>query len=292
LWDEARRRGESFPGPVESAALLRRVTFDLTGLPPTPDALAQFVADPSSVAYERVVDQLLASPRHGEKWAQHWLDVVRYAESDGYRQDAYRPHAWQYRDWVVSAMNADEPYDRFVQAQLAGDVMFPGDPAARIATGFYRATVYEYNNRDAVTQWQEIVAETTDTVGDVFLGLGLQCARCHDHKFDAIQQDDYRRLQACFSGMIWEDDQPAATPDEIAAWQAREDAWRAENREALDALDAFEAPFRAQTGGRGAGKISSGARSHLAKRAKRRGHSKNARGWISSNARSRRNGAM
>ena len=246
LWDEARRRGEGMPEPVDKATLLRRVTFDLTGLPPRVEEIEAFLGDSSPGAYERVVDRLLASPRFGEKWARHWLDVVRYAESDGYKQDAYRPEAWRYRDWVVGALNRDVPYDRFVQEQLAGDVLFPGDSSALVATGFYRAAVYEYNNRDAVTQWQGILDETTDTVGDAFLGLGLQCARCHNHKFDAIQQDDYRRLQACFSGMIWRDDQPAASREELASWEAREAEWRAANGGALDALAAFEAPFRAR----------------------------------------------
>lgn len=246
LWQEAQRRGDTFPAAVDKPTLLRRVTFDLTGLPPTPEEIAAFLADESPDAYEQVVDRLLASPRHGEKWARHWLDVVRYAESDGYKQDAYRPEAWRYRDWVVAALNRDLPYDRFVHEQLAGDQMFPGDPSALVATGFYRAAVYEYNNRDAITQWQGLLAETTDTVGDAFLGLGLQCARCHDHKFDAIQQDDYRRLQECFSGMVWRDDQPVARAEELADWKIRNDAWRAANRNALDALEAFESPFRTQ----------------------------------------------
>lgn len=244
LWRESERRGERLPAAVANALLLRRVTYDLTGLPPTPEEMEVFATDPSPEAYERVVDRLLASPRFGEKWARHWLDVVRYAESDGYKQDAYRPQAWRYRDWVVGAFNDDLPYDRFVQEQLAGDVMFPGDPSALVATGFYRAAVYEYNNRDALTQWSGILAETTDTVGDAFLGLGLQCARCHNHKYDAIQQDDYKRLQACFSGMIWRDDQPAAAPDEVQEWKAQEAAWQAAHAEALGALEAFEAPFR------------------------------------------------
>ncbi|MFN0125139.1 MAG: DUF1549 domain-containing protein [Verrucomicrobiales bacterium] len=244
LWRESERRGERLPGAVAKSLWLRRVTYDLTGLPPTPEEIEAFAADPSPEAYERVVDRLLASPRFGEKWARHWLDVVRYAESDGYKQDAYRPEAWRYRDWVVGAFNEDLPYDRFVQEQLAGDVMFPGDPSALVATGFYRAAVYEYNNRDAATQWSGILAETTDTVGDAFLGLGLQCARCHNHKYDAIQQDDYQRLQSCFSGMIWRDDQPAAGPEEIARWNAQEADWRSAHAEALDALQAIEAPYR------------------------------------------------
>lgn len=246
LWEAAGSRGERMPQVVDRVSLLRRVTFDLIGLPPSPGEIEAFVGDESPEAYDRVVDRLLASPLFGEKWARHWLDVVRYAESDGYKQDAYRPEAWRYRDWVIAALNADMPYDRFVQEQVAGDVLFPGDAAALVATGFYRAAIYEYNNRDAMTQWQVILDETTDTVGDTFLGLGLQCARCHNHKFDAIQQDDYKRLQACFSNMIWRDDQPAASPSDLAAWREREAGWRVSHGAAVEALEAFEAPFRAK----------------------------------------------
>ena len=132
----------------------------------------------------------------GERWARHWLDLVRYADSDGYRIDEYRPNAWRYRDYVIRAMNADKPYDRFVCEQLAGDEMYPGDPDALVATGYLRHEIYEYNNKDARGQWQVILNDLTDTTGDVFLGLGMQCARCHDHKFDPILQKDYFRLQA------------------------------------------------------------------------------------------------
>jgi hypothetical protein len=121
-------------------------------------------------------------PRYGEHWARHWLDLVRYADSDGYRVDDYRPNAWHYRDYVIRSLNADKPYDRFVQEQLAGDELWPEDVEARVATGYLCHWIYEYNSRDAVGQWTNILNDITDTTADVFMGVGLQCARCHDHK--------------------------------------------------------------------------------------------------------------
>ena len=211
------------PSPEASPTeLIRRVTIDLTGLPPTPERVAQFVADckaeasskPAHPAYERLVDELLASPRYGERWAQHWLDLVRYAESDGYRLDSYRPNAWPYRDYVIKAMNDDKPYGQFVREQLAGDEIAPEDPSVFVATGFLRHTIYGYNERDAEGQWTNILNEVTDVTADVFLGLSVQCAHCHDHKFDPILQKDYYRLQAFFGNMTWAEDKPLATPEQ------------------------------------------------------------------------------
>src|SRR5439155_12415535 len=139
--------------PADRATLIRRVTFDLHGLPPTPAEVEAFVNDPAPDAYEKLVDRLLESPRYGERWARHWLDLVRYAESDGFKSDDYRPGAWRYRDYVIQSFNSDKPYDRFVQEQLAGDELWPDDPAAIVATGFLRAGITEYNNRDSFTQW-------------------------------------------------------------------------------------------------------------------------------------------
>ena len=154
--------------------------------------------DAEQDAYDRLVDRILADPRYGERWARHWLDLVRYAESDGFKSDEYRPHAWRYRDYVIRALNSEKPYDRFVQEQLAGDEIAPGDPEALVATGYLRHWIYEYNQRDARTQWSNILNDVTDVTADVFLGMGMQCARCHDHKFDPILQRDYFRLQAFF----------------------------------------------------------------------------------------------
>jgi hypothetical protein len=196
------------PAPLaDRATLLRRVTTDLTGLPPTIDELDAFLRDERPEAYERVVDRLLASPQFGERWAQHWLDVVRYAESNGYEADAERPHAWRYRDWVVKAFNGDMPFDRFVKEQLAGDLLArakgtPKDnPDLLIATGLHRCGSVHMvgGNLDADVLRQEMLTEMTSAVGQAFLGLTLGCARCHDHKFDPVSQVDYYRLQAFFS---------------------------------------------------------------------------------------------
>jgi hypothetical protein len=138
-------RGLTFAPPADPATLIRRVTFDLTGLPPTPEALARFLADPSPAAYDRYVDTLLASPQYGERMALYWLDLVRFAESDGFRADDPRPHAWRYRDYVIEAFNSDKPYDRFIAEQLAGDELYPDDPKAIVATGFLRHYPDEFN---------------------------------------------------------------------------------------------------------------------------------------------------
>ncbi|MBI3875176.1 MAG: DUF1549 domain-containing protein [Verrucomicrobia bacterium] len=143
------------PSPeAERVTLVRRVYFDLVGLPPTPGQMDEFLADTSVEAYERLVDKLLASPRFGEKWARHWLDLVRYAESDGYKADDYRPHSWRYRDYVVKSFNDDKPYDRFVREQLAADELFPDNPDALIGASYLRHGIYEYNNRNVEGQWQ------------------------------------------------------------------------------------------------------------------------------------------
>lgn len=187
------------PSPVaEPAQLLRRLFFDLTGLPPTPEQVQAFVKDPSPQAYDRLVDQLLASPRYGERMATFWFDLVRYAETDGFRADDVRPHAWRYRDYVIDAFNRDLPYDRFIQEQIAGDELFPEDPRALVATGFLRHYPDEWNAVNLDQRRQEILNDITDTTTQTFLGLTVGCARCHDHKYDPILQKDYYRLQAFF----------------------------------------------------------------------------------------------
>ena len=242
----ARLKAEGLqPAPrAQKQALLRRVCFDVTGLPPTPAEMDAFLADTSADAYAKVVDRLLASPRYGERWATHWLDLVRYAESDGYKADDYRPNAWRYRDYVIAAFNSDKPYDRFVQEQLAGDELWPGDPAARTATGYLAHWIYEYNQRDAVGQRETILNDITDTTADAFLGLGLQCARCHDHKFDPILQKDYFRLQAFFAPLKHADDMPVATPAEQAAYAKQLAIWEAKTADLRRQLDELDAPYR------------------------------------------------
>jgi len=233
------------PAPeAERAALCRRVTFDLIGLPPTPAEVDAFLADQAPDAYERLVDRLLASPRYGERWARHWLDLVRYAESDGFRHDEYRPNAWRYRDYVIRAFNEDKPYNRFVAEQLAGDEIAPNDPEALAATAFLRHTMYEYNQVDVRTQWVDMLNDLTDVTSDVFLGLGMSCARCHDHKFDPILQQDYFRLQAFFAAFLPRNDVPLATPGQQAEYQARLAKWEALTADVRRQIDAVEASAR------------------------------------------------
>lgn len=185
---------------ADRRVLIRRLTFDLLGLPPTPEEIEAFVSDRSPDAYRRLIDRLLASQHYGERWARLWLDLVRYADSDGFKSDRLRPDAFRYRDWVIKALNADMPYDRFLSLQLAGDEIAPGDPDALIATGFYRHYPDEDNATGLHQRRQEILDDITDTVGATFLGLTFGCARCHDHKYDPIRQEDYFRLQAFFAG--------------------------------------------------------------------------------------------
>lgn len=233
------------PAPeTDKRTLLRRVTLGLSGLPPTPEQITRFLEDESPEAYSKLVDRLLSSPQYGERWGRHWLDVVRYADSDGYRADGYRPDAWRYRDYVIRSLNEDKPYNRFVQEQLAGDELFPDDPDALIATGFLRHWIYEYNNRDARGQWEIILNEITDTTGDVFLGLGMQCARCHDHKFDPILQQDYFRLRAFFEAIRPHDEHPVASTAEFADWQEQHQTWLTATAEVREKIASLEQPYR------------------------------------------------
>jgi hypothetical protein len=211
------------PAPeADRATLIRRLSFDLTGLPPTPKEVAAFAADESPDAYEKLVDRLLASPRYGERWAQHWLDVVRYAESDGFEYDRYRPGMWRYRDYVIKALNDDKPYDKFVREQLAGDEINPDDRELQVAAGFHRLGPVRRNagNPEVAFSRNEVLTEMTDAVGVVFLGLTVGCARCHDHKFDALSQEDYYRLQA-FLAATHEHNLTLAGAQAQADWQER-----------------------------------------------------------------------
>lgn len=235
------------PAPMaDRITLIRRVTFDLIGLPPTPDEVDAFVNDVRPDAYEKLVDRLLASPRYGERWARHWLDLARYAESDGFKADDYRPNAWRYRDYVVNAFNKDKPYDRFLREQLAGDELAADDPEALVATGFLRHTVYEYNQRNVPGQWSDILDDLTDTTGDVFLGLGMGCARCHNHKFDPILQKDYYRLRSYFAAIQPYDDLPLATAAQIKEYRAKQELWETKTAEIRAKIAALEAPIRAK----------------------------------------------
>lgn len=185
---------------ADRAALIRRLTYDLTGLPPTPESVQAFVNDTSDDAIQKLINQLLASPRYGEQWGKHWLDVVRYADSAGFSNDFARPNAWRYRDYVIRSFNMDKPYDRFLQEQIAGDELFPEDPDSQIATGFLRMGPWEHTAMSvaAVTR-QQFLDDVTNQVGVTFLAHELRCASCHDHKFDPIPTVDYYRMQAVFA---------------------------------------------------------------------------------------------
>jgi hypothetical protein len=194
------------PSPeADRRTLIRRLSFDLLGLPPTWDEVEAFTRDKRPDAYERLVDRLLASPHFGERWARHWLDVVRYGESDGFERNAPRPNAWPYRDWVVQAFNADMPYDEFCRLQLAGDVLRPNDGDAVRATGYLVAGIHNTvlpglkRLRDAA--FHDELEDLVGNVGQTFLGLTTNCARCHDHKFDPIGMRDYYRLASALSGV-------------------------------------------------------------------------------------------
>jgi hypothetical protein len=188
------------PSPeADRRTLARRAYLDLHGLPPTAEQIEKFANDPSPDAYEKLIDDLLASPRYGEKWGRHWLDLARYGDTGGFEQDPYLLYAWRYRDYVIDSFNNDKPYDRFVKEQIAGDELYADDPVAMTGTGFYTVGP----NRDMLfkvedTNRAETLIDWVDTTGSVFLGLTVGCARCHDHKFDPIPQRDYMALQAIF----------------------------------------------------------------------------------------------
>ncbi len=230
------------PAPqAERRTLIRRLTFDLHGLPPTPDEIDAFEQDASPDAHEALVDRLLASPRYGERWGRHWLDVVHYGESHGYDKDKPREHAWPYRDYVIDALNTDKPYSRFIMEQLAGDVLFPEDPRTTAATGFIAAGPWDFVGHVELREGtvDKDIARSNDrddmvgNAASTFLSLTVHCARCHDHKFDPITQKDYYRLQAVFAG-VDRADRPYDRDPQLAArrrelinakmqWEARRD---------------------------------------------------------------------
>jgi hypothetical protein len=195
--------------PADRRTLIRRLTYDLHGLPPTPAEITAFLDDRRSDAYERLADRLLASPRYGERWARHWMDVAHFAETHGHDQDAVREHSWPYRDYLIRALNADVPYARFVQEQIAGDVLFPNDPGVIPALGFLAAGPWDESSQkdirdDTVDKRQAQYLDRDDMLTTVFTAVAstsIHCARCHDHKFDPIPQAEYYGLQAVFAGV-------------------------------------------------------------------------------------------
>jgi hypothetical protein len=223
------------PSPeADRATLLRRVTLDLTGLPPTPAEVRDFLADQRADAYERLVDRLLESPHFGEKWARYWLDLARYADSDGYEKDRTRPWAWRYRQWVIEAFNRDLPFDQFTIQQIAGDLLPHGDPDALLATGFNRNTL---TNREGGTDPEQFrdeqVLDRAATLGTVWLGLTVGCAQCHDHKYDPIAQKEFYSLAAFFNTED-EVDVPSPLPGEIGPWLAARPEYERQRRELLE----------------------------------------------------------
>lgn len=218
---------------ADRGTLIRRVTFDLIGLPPTPAQVQDFLDDRSPDAYARMVDRLLASPEYGVRWGQHWLDLARFAETDGFEHDKVRHQAWRYRDWVVDAMNADLPYDHFLSRQLAGDVLDPRNPAAAIPTGFLLCGPDMPDINLQEERRHNVLNEMTSTVGSVFLGLPLGCAQCHDHKFDPVSQRDFYRLRAFFENMEIFKEQPIPSTEDLA----RQKLWESNRATRLKKLD-------------------------------------------------------
>ncbi|MAS97047.1 MAG: hypothetical protein CMO55_27975 [Verrucomicrobiales bacterium] len=242
----ARKLEEKQLQPAETAdsiELVRRIYFDLHGLPPTADEANAFQSaykENPDKAISDLVDKLLDSPRYGERWGQHWLDVVRYAESDGYRADGYRPDTYRYRDYVIQSFNEDKPYTQFVKEQLAADEFAADDPDKFIATAFLRLGIYEYNQRNAEMHWDIIMTEMTNVTGEAFLGLGIGCAQCHDHKFDPILQKDHFALRAFLSSTWWPEHEVLATPEEKAEYDKQMAAWEAKAGEIQAQIDEMQ----------------------------------------------------
>jgi hypothetical protein len=233
------------PAPAANREqLIRRVTFGLIGLPPTPEEIDAFVSDPSPDAFEGLVNRLLASPRYGERWARHWLDLARYAESDGFEHDAIRPHSWRYRDYVISSFNADKPYNHFIREQIAGDELWPDSPEALIATAFNLLGSDMVDSADQVQRRFNTLNDMTDVSASVFLGLTLSCARCHNHKFEPLTQRDYFAMQAFFAPATFQTEQAIPTAAERAAHDRAQAVYQEASRALLSQIDALEAPHR------------------------------------------------
>ena len=231
--------------PADRLTLLRRATIDMTGLPPTQEEIQQFLSDKSANAWEKVVDRLLASPAYGERWARHWLDVARYADSNGFKADETRPNIWRYRDYVIDAFNTDKPYYRFIKEQIAGDELYPGDPDALVAMGFNRHWIDETNAAALFTRRQETLDDMTTATGEAFLGLTFGCARCHNHKFDPILQKDYYRLQAFFANTSFGDGPlPLKDPTERKKYDEQKAAWEEKTKDIRAEMNQILEPLR------------------------------------------------
>ncbi len=240
------------PSPAaDRRTLIRRVSIDMTGLPPSPEQVAAFVADGDPAAYEKLVDRLLASPDYGQRWARHWLDLARFGESNGFEFDEPRNHAWPYRDWVIEALNRDLPFDEFVRQQLAGDALWPDEPEAVKATGFLVAGAYDTAGQSQQSAAMKAVVrqdELEDLVGTVcqtFLALTVNCARCHDHKFDPIRQTDYYRLTSALGG-VRHGERDVTRPADAAEFARRAAERQTRVTELVTRIQTLEEPIRAR----------------------------------------------
>jgi uncharacterized protein DUF1553/uncharacterized protein DUF1549 len=238
--------------PAEAATLLRRMYFDLIGLPPTSAEVERFVAAWNATSakkqaiIEETIDRLLTSSHYGERWGRHWLDLARYADSNGYEFDEIRPDAWRYRDYVIRSFNANKPYDRFLLEQLAGDELFPDDPDARIATGFNLLGPDMTDSSNQAQRRQNTLDDMTETTGLVFLGMTVGCARCHDHKFEPILQADFYRLQSFFTPTVFRRDVPVASKEQLAVHVQQQKHYQELIQPTLTALAQVEEPYRAK----------------------------------------------
>jgi hypothetical protein len=235
------------PSPdADRATFIRRATLDAWGVIPTPDEVKAFVDDKSPDAYEKLVDRLLASPHYGERQARRWLDLARYADSTGFENDQTRANMYRYRDYVINAFNHDKPYDQFVKEQLAGDELKPGDQESMIATGFLANYPDNHNSRDLIDRKYQITTDITDTVGTVFLAQTVQCARCHNHKFDRISQKEYFQLQSFFANISETANFPANAGPEELAYRAQEAKWEEATKDVRAQLTTLLDTFRVE----------------------------------------------
>lgn len=242
--NQLRQQSHDLSTTADRLTLIRRLSFDLIGLPPSPEDALEFANDESPDAYERLVDRLLSSPHYGEAWGRNWLDVVRFAETAGFKEDPLRPTAYTYRDYVIRAFNRDLSLDRFIADQLAGDELFPDDADSLAATGYCRMWPDESNASNILLARQTSLDDLTANFGAAFLGLSMGCAQCHDHKFDPVLQSDYYQLQAFFSGIVLEDSLPVGTHSQLAEYRLAEAAWFAETSALRRELNQLEAPAR------------------------------------------------
>ena len=244
LKDAMRKASVTAAPRADNATLVRRAYLDLTGLPPTPAQSTEFLNDKSPEAWPKLIDRLLASPQYGERWGRHWLDVARYADSNGYEHDFTRPNAWRFRDYVIDAFNKDTPYNVFLKQQLAGDELDQVTNETLIATGFLRQHAkVGFREKDNPENRYEYLDDMIATVGRGILGLTVQCARCHNHKFDPIAQKDYYRLQSSLWTAV-EVDHPLTSPAEAAAYNRKLAEVNARIADLRDKLKAIDQPYR------------------------------------------------